>query len=162
MNLFRGIETPIQACFLVSMVYRAVYSQEATPLGFKSGSSHESVKPTYPPNPVRLVRLATVPIGTYRPPPNAKQLVFARSSSTEYAGIHYSGRKTTDTVMQPSALLKAGEECITGKRWGDYFGIGIDPINPKNVWIYGEWAKYLPGVSSDWDWGTWVGQVTHN
>lgn len=87
-------------------------------------------------------------------------IVFARSSSTEYAGIRYTGRKTTDTSTQASALLKAGETYITGYRWGDYFGIARDPVNGDKVWIYGEWAKDCAGVSSTWDWGTWVGKVS--
>jgi len=88
--------------------------------------------------------------------------VFARSGVNEFAGIHYSGRLTTDSATQPSALLKAGAECITGSRWGDYFGISVDPVNNANVWVYGEWAKDVPGVSPIWDWGTWVGRVSFN
>ncbi len=85
--------------------------------------------------------------------------VFARSGSTEYAGIRYSGRLTTDTATQPSALLKAGQACITGSRWGDYFGVSVDPADNTKVWIFGEWSKNVAGVSSVWDWGTWVGEV---
>ena len=36
-------------------------------------------------------------------------LVYSRSSSTAYASARFSGRKTTDTKMQRSATLKAGE-----------------------------------------------------
>ncbi len=79
-------------------------------------------------------------------------LVFARSSSTQYAGIHYTGQKITEPNTEPSALLKAGEQCITGGRWGDYFGISNDPVNDKFVWIYGEWAKNA-GIDPIWDWG---------
>jgi len=85
--------------------------------------------------------------------------VFARSSTNEYAGIRYSDRLTTDTATQASALLKAGMACITGSRWGDYFGISVDPVDNANVWIFGEWAKDVAGVSPVWDWGTWVGEV---
>jgi len=86
--------------------------------------------------------------------------VFARSSANEYAGIRYSDRLTTDTATRASALLKAGMSCITGSRWGDYFGISVDPVNNANVWIFGEWAKDVAGVSPVWDWGTWVGEVS--
>jgi len=86
--------------------------------------------------------------------------VFARSSSTEYAGIYYTGRLATDTATQPSALLKAGQACITGSRWGDYFGISVDPVDNANVWVFGEWSKNVAGVNSIWDWGTWVGEVS--
>ncbi|MFQ5353856.1 MAG: hypothetical protein ACE5DR_02815 [Thermodesulfobacteriota bacterium] len=88
--------------------------------------------------------------------------VFSRGGVSEYAGIRFSGRLTTDTAMQASSLLKAGETCVTGQRWGDYFGISVDPSNSDNVWIYGEWAKDVPGVDPIWDWGTWIGEVSFN
>ena len=87
-------------------------------------------------------------------------IVFARSSPSEYAGIRYTGRLTTDSSTQPSAQLKAGETYYTGGRWGDYFGIANDPADTSRVWIYGEWAKDVSGIDSDWEWGTWIGQVT--
>ncbi len=86
--------------------------------------------------------------------------VFARSGSSEYAGIRYSGRLTTDTATQASLSLKGGAACITGSRWGDYFGVSVDPVDNGKVWIYGEWAKDVIGVNSIWDWGTWVGEVS--
>lgn len=97
-------------------------------------------------------------------PSNNIVFVFARSnpSSTtpEFAGIRYTGKKTTDASTEPSAPLKAGQECITGGRWGDYFGVGNDPTNTNRVWIYGEYAKN-DAISSIWDWGTFAGQVSH-
>ncbi len=86
--------------------------------------------------------------------------VFARSSAKEYAGIYYSGRLAAGAATEPSALLKAGQSCITGSRWGDYFGIGVDPVDNGNVWVFGEWSKNVAGVNSIWDWGTWVGEVS--
>jgi len=86
-------------------------------------------------------------------------IVFARCSTTEYAGIHYTGRKTTDAATQASAMLKAGATYITGTRWGDYFGIARDPSDASRLWIHGEWAKDC-GVGSVWNWGTWIGQVS--
>jgi hypothetical protein len=87
-------------------------------------------------------------------------MVYAHSSSTEYAGIRYTGRLTTDTAMQTSAVLKAGQLYSTNGRWGDYFGVARDPSENSKVWIYGEWAKDCPGLDSSWEWGTWVGQVS--
>jgi hypothetical protein len=87
-------------------------------------------------------------------------IVFAHSSTAIFAEIRYTGRKTTDAATQASALLKAGATYITGSRWGDYFGIARDPVDRSRLWIYGEWAKDCPGVSSVWDWGTWIGQVS--
>ena len=92
---------------------------------------------------------------------------FARSSLSQFAGLYYSGRKTTDTKAAPSSLLKAGQECIVEafppapERWGDYFGIRTDPANESRVWIYGEYAKSI-GKPPGWDWGTRVGQISYS
>jgi hypothetical protein len=87
-------------------------------------------------------------------------MVFAHSSATEYAGIRYTGRKTTDAATQPSAVLKTGVVYSTNGRWGDYFGIDRDPSDNSKVWIFGEYPKDLPGLNSDWEWSTWIGQVS--
>lgn len=85
-------------------------------------------------------------------------LVFSRYSSKEYGCVRFSGRKTTDTKMQGSASLKAGEAYYVLKddsdrnRWGDYSGIARDPSNGY-IWFYGEYAK----PSNQW--GTWIGKA---
>lgn len=85
-------------------------------------------------------------------------LVFSRYKSTEYGCVRFSGRKTTDTKMQGSASLKAGEAYYVLKddsgrnRWGDYSGIARDPSNGY-IWFYGEYAK----PSNQW--GTWIGKA---
>ena len=85
-------------------------------------------------------------------------LVFSRSSSTEYASARFSGRKTTDTAMQGSGTLKAGEAYYVKKdsngrnRWGDYSGIARD-WSTGDIWLYGEYAK----PSNQW--GTWIGRT---
>ncbi|MEP0765403.1 MAG: hypothetical protein HRF45_02515 [Fimbriimonadia bacterium] len=83
---------------------------------------------------------------------NDMAVVFARSGS-EYAGIRYSGRRSSDSTMQGSALLKSGAGAYTGGRWGDYFGIGLDPSDAQTFWIYGQYAM------SGNTWGTWIGEV---
>lgn len=85
-------------------------------------------------------------------------LVFSRYSSKEYGCVRFSGRKTTDTKMQKSASLKAGEayyvlkDSIGRNRWGDYSGIARDP-STGDMWLYGEYAK--PSNK----WGTWIGKT---
>lgn len=98
---------------------------------------------------------------------NSIYLVFAYSSSKDYAGIRYTTRKTTDTVTEPSTILRSGQVAITGsqnpERWGDYFGIAKDPSD-NSVWIYGEYAKNIgpiPTLPTAVDWGTFVGRVTN-
>ena len=85
-------------------------------------------------------------------------LVFVRSGAGEFGGIRYTGRRTADTQLQDSALLKAGVECLTGTRYGDYQGAAVDPADQSKVWIYGQWAASV-NVGTIWDWGTWIGQV---
>jgi hypothetical protein len=92
-------------------------------------------------------------------------IVFSRSNSTEYAGARYTGRLTTDSGAQGSSQLKAGTATLfkssdeDQNRWGDYQAVAIDPFDGTKVWIYGQWAVDLPGISNDYDWGTWIGQV---
>jgi FG-GAP-like repeat len=88
-------------------------------------------------------------------------VVFARSSSTEFGNIRFTGRLPSDTVntYQTSALLKAGTLCITGNRWGDYFAAAVDPADTTKMWLYGTWAKDVASVAQPWDWGTYIGQV---
>ena len=86
-------------------------------------------------------------------------LVFSRSGVDEFAGIGYTGRRATDPLgtLQASALLKAGVATYQGldshgrNRWGDYAGVGADPVNPRLVWFY---TGHASAVNT---WGTWVG-----
>jgi hypothetical protein len=92
-------------------------------------------------------------------------IVFSRSNSNEYAGARYTGRLTTDVGAQGSAQLKAGTAALfkssdeDQNRWGDYQAVAVDPSDGSKVWIYGQWTVDLPGISNDFDWGTWIGQV---
>ncbi len=86
-------------------------------------------------------------------------MVFTRSCTSEYAGIRYTGRATTDTTLQGSTLLKSGEtnylNPASGKnRWGDYSGAAVDPADPSKLWFLGEYAASPVNT-----WGTWAGQV---
>jgi Cohesin domain len=87
-------------------------------------------------------------------------LTFARSNPAEFGNIRFTGRLAAEPVgFQASALLKGGNLCITGDRWGDYFAAAVDPADTTKIWIYGAWAADVPGVPLPWDWGTWIGQV---
>ncbi len=85
--------------------------------------------------------------------------VFARSSTSEFANVRYTGHRNGAGAAESSALLHAGVQCITGFRWGDYFGAAVDPALPRRAWVFGQWASDEPGISAVWDWSTWVGQV---
>jgi hypothetical protein len=68
-------------------------------------------------------------------------ITFSRSSSTEYASMYQSGMTTSDTQIEPSAIVRAGIASNTSGRWGDYSGIANDPANSLQVLIYGGWGN---------------------
>jgi hypothetical protein len=86
-------------------------------------------------------------------------MVFCRSGRREFASIRFTGRNASDPLgqLQSSALLKAGlgnSQRLDGfgrNRWGDYAGIAVDPIDPRQVWFHSMFAD------AGNKWGTWVG-----
>ncbi len=95
-------------------------------------------------------------------------IVFARSGNSEFAGIRFTGRLSTDppSTLQGSDLLQAGTatyvqlDMLGRNRWGDYLGIAWDPDTFLGdfIWIYSEYA----GVFGANTYGTWVGSVTYS
>ncbi len=69
---------------------------------------------------------------------------FAYSSSTDYAGVHFTGLASNSEI-----ILKAGEANINGGRYGDYAGTVVD-TDGCGFWHFEEYAK------SGTVWGTWV------
>ncbi len=45
----------------------------------------------------------------------------------------------------------------TPNRWGDYSGVGIDPLDQTKVWVAGEYALNNGTGSSEW--GTFIAEV---
>jgi hypothetical protein len=86
-------------------------------------------------------------------------MVFSRCGPTEYGSLAYTGRRSTDPLgtLQASTTLKAGVASYVKtdnggrNRWGDYNGVASDPVNGRQIWMYGEYARALNV------WGTWVG-----
>jgi len=92
---------------------------------------------------------------------NNLAVLFARSSTNEFASLYYTGRLAVDSpnTVRQSALLKAGVANLqlfdnggSVNRYGDYFGAAVDPVD-GSIWMYGEYAK----ASNQW--GTWVGNI---
>jgi hypothetical protein len=75
-------------------------------------------------------------------------VTFGRSGPNEYGQLRNTGRLVGDAAgqLQGSALVVAGQASYNGGRWGDYFGIGRDPADPRTVWSYGQYA----GTSNSW------------
>jgi hypothetical protein len=74
---------------------------------------------------------------------------YAYSSSSEYAGIRYTGL-ASDGTPEPEAVLKAGEGTVDGSRYGDFAGEVVDP-DGCTIWHFEEYAR------AGSLWGTWAG-----
>ena len=78
-----------------------------------------------------------------------------------WAEARVAGRLATDppNTMSGSTLLRAGEVLHDSGRWGDYLGAAVDPVDPCQVWVVGEYAKDTSALG--WDWGTYIGQLQY-
>lgn len=83
-------------------------------------------------------------------------VVFGRSSATEYPSLRHTGLQPSDSGLQASLELRAGESAFTGNRWGSYFGAAPDPVGPNCVWVVGEYAR--SGAVDD-EWGQYIGRL---
>jgi hypothetical protein len=79
-------------------------------------------------------------------------VVLARSASTERASIQITGREAGDPLgtMQAMTQVQIGTSGYNQFRWGDYFGIAVDPVNDETFWCTGEYAV---GTNN---WRTWI------
>ncbi len=86
-------------------------------------------------------------------------MVFCITSSSEYAGVHWTYRTPTDNSAKSSQSLQDGLGSYTvswamrngDMRWGDYSGICLDASSDNQVWFCGEWA------TSSNSWSTQIG-----
>ncbi len=86
-------------------------------------------------------------------------ITFSRSADNEYIGAYYSTKHANDLTISPSqpfAVGKGNYVLTYGgniNRWGDYFGIYLDPANDYDVWMISEYAAATN------IWGTYVGHI---
>ncbi|MBT8380464.1 MAG: T9SS type A sorting domain-containing protein [Ignavibacteria bacterium] len=87
-------------------------------------------------------------------------ITFSRSADTEYIGSYYSTRYANDPPgLRTSTSLAEGKGNYvvtysgTINRWGDYFGIYLDPETDSDFWMISEYASFTN------TWGTYVGHV---
>jgi hypothetical protein len=94
-------------------------------------------------------------------------VVATMSSSSIDASVIVYGRAPTSggfvhrTVWPGSGIYScsfcsAGDAGKSGNRWGDYSGAAIDPSNPDDVWVAGEYGTAIGGD----DWGTAIAELT--
>jgi len=82
-------------------------------------------------------------------------MVFTRTSTSIQADLMVTGRKATDlpgTMGIPTVMVETRRNYggATTNRWGDYFGIGVDPVDDLTFWAYGMTGR---------DDGAWITHV---
>ena len=90
-------------------------------------------------------------------------LGFSVSSSSQYAGISYTGRSATTPLGQmsiPETQLMAGSGYQSGTygRWGDYSMMSIDPNDDNTFWYTQEYIK----TSGTANWATRISSFQLN
>jgi hypothetical protein len=94
-------------------------------------------------------------------------VVATMSSSSVDASVVVYGRSPRSggfvhRIVWPGSGIYACSFCApgdggqSGNRWGDYSGAAIDPSNPSDVWVAGEYGTAIGGD----DWGTAIGELT--
>jgi len=83
---------------------------------------------------------------------------YDRSSSSEYPSSWVSGRRRSDSALEPGILMRTGVAPYLQPRWGDYTGIDLDSFasgpGGSTAWYAGQWAY-------GWSYfKTWVAPLT--
>jgi IPT/TIG domain len=89
-------------------------------------------------------------------------VVATLSSSSIFPSVIVYGESATSSGLVGANVWNgagpyACSFCGAGNnRWGDYSGAAIDPTNPSDVWVAGEYGTALGGDN----WGTAIGELT--
>jgi hypothetical protein len=82
---------------------------------------------------------------------NEISVVYSRSSNNATADLVYAARRANDplgTIGRPNVIARS-TAAYPFFRWGDYFGLAIDPVDDRTFWGYGM-------VSSSSFWSTFT------
>jgi hypothetical protein len=89
-------------------------------------------------------------------------IIFGYSSSDTYPSLLVgSGSVENNTAfnsLKYLQFLKNGTANSLSTRYGDYFSATIDPSEPNNIWIAGQYYYYSPS-SSALLWSTYIGKI---
>jgi hypothetical protein len=90
------------------------------------------------------------------------KIVFGMSSKWMYPSLFVSGQKadSTNANLDKAANVTIGGGLIVGGRYGDYFGLTIDPINPNTFWVAGEYNNVQMRLPGPDEWATVVANIT--
>ena len=93
---------------------------------------------------------------------NNMGIIFGYSSSDTYPSLLVgSGSVENNTAfnsLKYLQFLKNGTANSLSTRYGDYFSAAIDPSEPNNIWIAGQYYYYSPS-SSALLWSTYIGKI---
>jgi hypothetical protein len=69
-------------------------------------------------------------------------ILFARSSSSDFAQLRAAGRQAADApgTLSNSTVVQPGASAFPDTRWGDYFSVARDPDDDGVAWLCGEYA----------------------
>jgi len=87
-------------------------------------------------------------------------IVYNISSTADQVGVRITGQpagSAPQVVVAPQTIQPGAGLYTCANRWGDYNGAALDPANPNNVWVVGEYAG---ASSSNCEWATFVAQLT--
>ena len=99
--------------------------------------------------------------------------VYSVSSTSTYPSVRVIGATLSgssytllsgQTVNSGTNIYSYGS-CLTSPpcRWGDYSGAAVDPTNPNDVWVTGEYSASNVGVNNTVvsnNWGTYTARLT--
>ena len=92
---------------------------------------------------------------------------FSVSSTAVFPGIRYAGRLASDPpggLFQGEQTMIAGTgvQTTTNNRWGDYSGMGVDPVDDCTFWFTDEYYTAASQATSAAGWLTRIGSFKVN
>jgi len=86
-------------------------------------------------------------------------IAYAQSSANDPVSFRIAARAACDahSTTQYRSIVKVVDQCYLEStqaappyRWGDYWGVAVDPASPPLLWAVGEYVK------AGTQWGTWI------
>jgi hypothetical protein len=87
-------------------------------------------------------------------------IIFGYSSSDTYPSLLIGTGAAKNNIFNSKyfQFLKYGTANSLATRYGDYFSATIDPSEPNNIWVAGQYYYYHPSSSTP-VWSTYIGKI---